>query len=222
MPPEVEFGTRNPSIQTARKPVRVHVEPPTTEHPTVSIETPRLILRALEARDRAPYIELLERARAHLGSVLPTGDEDAAPEAIFDRQLELTQKGDAAGKAFRRIATNRTGSIVGAFNLVVIRRGFENNADANCWLDPDRTGVGLAREGLLALMSYSLADLPEGLGMHRVDAWIQPENKASQKLFASCGFTKSSDESSHLTTGEAWHIHDRWQLTVDNWQRDFG
>ncbi|MCB9835174.1 MAG: GNAT family N-acetyltransferase [Phycisphaera sp.] len=222
MPPEVEFGTRKPSLQTTRKPVRVHVEPSTSDHPSVTIETPRLILRAIEPRDEAAFVELLERARDHLMPVLPTGDENATPEAIFARQLELTQQGEKTGKAFRRIATNRTGSIVGAFNLVVIRRGLENNADANCWLDPERMGVGLAREGLLALMSYSLADLPEGLGMHRVDAWIQPENKPSQKLYASCGFVKSGDESSHLTTGDAWHVHDRWQLTIDAWQREFG
>lgn len=222
MPPEVQIGSRNPSMLTSRRPVRVHVEPPTTEHPSVTIETPRLILRALEPSDQAAMVELIERAGDHLGSVMPVKDEVATPEAIFKRQLELTQQGEKTGKAFRRIATNRTGVIVGAFNLVVIRRGFENNADVNCWLDPARTGVGLAREGLLALLSYSLADLPEGLGMHRIDAWIQPENVASQKLVTSCGFVKSSDESSHLTTGDSWHIHNRWQLTIDAWQREFG
>lgn len=222
MPPEVEISSRNPSVLQSRRPIRVHVEPPTTEHPSVTIETPRLILRALEPTDEQAFIELVEHARDHLSPVLPTGDEKLSPEAIFARQLELTRQGEKTGKAFRRIATNRTGSIVGAFNLVVIRRGFENNADVSCWLDPVRTRVGLAREGLLALMSYSLADLPEGLGMHRIDGWIQPTNVASQKLAASCGFVKSGDESSHLTTGEAWHVHDRWQLTVDAWQRDFG
>ncbi len=222
MPPEVEIGSRNPSVLSSRKPVRVHVEPPTSEHPSVTIETPRLILRALEPTDQTAMVELIENARAHLAPVLPTMDESLTPEAIFQRQLELTQQGEKTGKSFRRIATNRTGVIVGAFNLVVIRRGFENNADINCWLDPARTGVGFAKEGLLALLSYSLADLPEGLGLHRVDAWIQPENTASQKLFASCGYIKSSDETSHLTTGDAWHVHNRWQLTIDAWQRDFG
>lgn len=222
MPPEVEFGTRHPSLLKSRRPIRVHIAPPSTEHPGVTIETPRLILRALEAADEAAMTELMERSRDHLHTVFPLRDESVTLASIFARQLQLTQLGDKTGKAFRRIATNRAGTIVGAFNLVVIRRGLENNADVSCWLDPERTGVGLAREGLLALLSYSLADLPEGLGLHRIDAWIQPENIASQKLLAACGFVKSSDESSHLTTGDAWHIHHRWQLTIDAWQRDFG
>ena len=71
-------------------------------------------------------------------------------------------------------------------------------------------------------MSYSLADLPEGLGLHRIDAWVQPDNKESQKLVASCGFKKSEGDSSHLTTGEDWKVHERWELSIDTWQRDFG
>lgn len=222
MPPEVEFGARKPGILTPRRPIRVHVAPPTTEHPGVIIETPRLVLRPLEADDEAPMVELFQHARDHLQTVLPLKLEDAIPAAVFARQLQLTRQGDQTGKAFRRIATDRAGAIVGAFNLIVIRRGLENNADVNCWLDPDRSGVGLAREGLLALLSYALADLPEGLGLHRIDAWIQPENTASQRLVTACGFTRSGDESSHLTTGDAWRLHHRWQLTIDAWQRDFG
>lgn len=205
-----------------RKPVRVHVTAPTKERPAVTIETPRLILRPLEATDRTALIELYENACEHLSKVLPLTDEGQSPESVFERQLELTAEGEKTGRSFRRIATNRTGSIVGAFNLVVIRRGFENNADVNFWLDPERTGVGFAQEGLLALMSYSFADLPEGLGMHRVDAWVQPNNASSQKLVTSCGFQKSAGDESHLTTGEDWMVHERWQLSVDNWLRDFG
>ena len=222
MPPEVEFGSRTHALLTGRRPVRVHIAAPSTEHPGVRIETPRLILRALEPADEPAMTELMARSRDHLQSVLPLKDETATPASIFARQLQLTRHGDKTGKALRRIATDRAGSIVGALNLVVINRGFENWADVNCWIDPARSSQGLAREGLLALLSYSMADLPEGLGLHRLDAWIQPENTPSQKLFAACGFTRSDDESSHLTTGEAWFLHQRWQLTIDAWQRDFG
>lgn len=224
MPPELEIHTKPAAPPMGRRPVRVHVAPSASADApaAVTIETPRLILRPLRPADEAPFVDLLTRARDHLAPVLPTADETLTPEAIFRRQLELTQQGDATAKAFRRIATNRTGSLVGAFNLVVIRRGLENNADVGCWIDPDRARLGLAREGLLALLSYALADLPEGLGLHRIDAWIQLGNIPSQRLFASCGFTQSPDESSHLTTGDAWHIHHRWQLTIEAWQRDFG
>lgn len=213
--------TRSAERARKRSPVRVHITTPTPEKPAVTIETPRLLLRPLEEGDRAAMVRLYENAGAHLASVLPLTDEGQSPESVFARQLELTREGEATGKSFRRIATNRTGVIIGAFNLVVIRRGFENYADVNFWLDPTRTGVGFAREGLLALLSYSLADMPEGLGLHRIDAWVQPINHASQKLLTKCGFQKSSDGASHLTTGEDWKLHERWQVTVDDWLRDF-
>ncbi|GAB5496678.1 MAG: GNAT family protein [Phycisphaerales bacterium] len=222
MLPDTSVQSRRAPGVGLRKPVRVHVTAPTEERPAVTIETPRLILRPLETSDRPALIELYENACEHLSKVLPLSDEGQSPESVFERQLELTAKGEKTGRSFRRIATNRTGAIVGAFNLVVIRRGFENNADVNFWLDPKRTGVGFAQEGLLALMSYSFADLPEGLGMHRVDAWVQPDNAKSQKLVTSCGFKKSADDQSHLTTGEDWKVHDRWQVSVDDWLRDFG
>jgi ribosomal-protein-alanine N-acetyltransferase len=222
MVPEINVEKRKlPTVGTGR-PVRVHVTAPTKDRPAVSIETPRLILRPLETGDQHAMIELYENAREHLSLVLPLSDDGKSPESVFARQLELTQLGEKTGKSFRRIATNRSGTIVGAFNLIVIRRGFENNADVNFWLDPKRTGVGHAQEGLLALMSYSLADLPEGLGLHRIDAWVQPDNAASQKLVKSCGYKKSTDDASHLTTGDAWKVHERWELTINDWQRDFG
>jgi len=224
MVPEIRVQTKKPPSPGPGpvRPVRVHVAAPTKDRPAVSIETPRLILRTLEPTDQPAMIRLYEAAREHLSTVLPLADNGNTPESVFARQLELTKLGETTGKSFRRIATNRSGVIIGAFNLVVIRRGFENNADVNFWLDPKRTGVGLAQEGLLALMSYSLADLPEGLGMHRIDAWVQPGNNDSQKLVKSCGFIKSEDDASHLTTGEDWKVHERWELTIDNWQRDFG
>ncbi|HED52972.1 MAG TPA: N-acetyltransferase [Phycisphaerales bacterium] len=205
-----------------RRPVRVHITTPTKESPAVCIETPRLLLRPLAEADRAEMVRRLEAGRDHLASLLPLNSEEDSADKVFSRQLELATQGDASGKSFRRIATNRAGEIVGAFGLVVIRRGLECNADLSFWLFPDYTGVGLAREGLLALMSYSLADLPEGLGMHRIDGWVRPDNVACQKVISACGFTKSGDESTHLATGESWQIHERWELTVLNWQREFG
>ena len=223
MVPEVNVKTvKQTRSLTPRRPVRVHITTPTRESPAVCIETPRLLLRPMVPEDRQEMIQRLKAGRDHLSSLLPINSDDDSPAKVFDRQLELATSGDESGKSFRRLATNRAGEIVGAFGLVVIRRGLECNADLSFWLFPQYTGVGLAREGLLALMSYSLADLPEGLGMHRIDAWVRPDNVACQKVISACGYTKSGDESTHLATGEKWQIHERWELTVINWQREFG
>lgn len=220
-PPAVSPGRRvKPAFRGA---VEVHAVGRTPgDVVAVRIETPRLVLRSLRESDRAAWLGVFERSRAHLERFMPLGAPDASPEAIFDRQLELTVEGDETGRAFRRAAFDRvSGAFLGSFNLVTIRRGLELEADASVWLGEGATGRGLAREGLLALVSYSFADLPEGLGLHRIDGWIIPENQRSQSLLSACGFERAGRESMHLTTGDRWKLHERWSARVDDWMERF-
>ncbi|MEO1716550.1 MAG: GNAT family protein [Planctomycetota bacterium] len=197
----------------------VRVESLAPEAPA-EILTPRLRLRPLVEADRAEFCALHDRNRTHLEAFLPLGAEDQSSDSIFSRQLELTTAGDTTGKAFRRIAVDlETDQLIGAFNLVVVRRGLEWDADTSCWLAADHTGRGIASEGLAALLSYSFADLPEGLGLHAIQGFIAPENRASQRLAASFGFEKQDDGATHMTVGDRWQLHEKWTLSIANWQK---
>lgn len=201
------------------RPVKVEAITPDTNAP-VEILTPRLRLRSLTENDRAAFCALHDASRDHLETFLPLGAADQSSESIFERQLAMTTAGDANGKAFRRVAVNlKTNELIGAFNLVVIRRGLEWEADTSCWLGVGKTGAGLASEGLSALMSYSFADLPEGLGLHAIHGFIAPENNASQRLASSFGFEKQDSGTTHLTVGDRWQLHEKWTLSITNWQK---
>ena len=185
------------------------------------IQTPRLMLRPLAESDARAFAAVVDASRDHLDAFLPLGAVDQPSQEIFRRQLDLTLEGEATGRACRRIAVDRASdAIVGAFNLVVIRRGLEMEADVSCWLAAGRTGKGLAREGLAALLSYSFAELPEGLGLHRVDGFIAPGNQSSEHLAASLGFTKQPESTNHLAVGDRWQMHQRWSLSISAWLRD--
>lgn len=206
---------RTPSLMPAT-PVRVEAVAPDAP---AEILTPRLRLRPLTETDRPAFCELHDRNREHLEAFLPLGAPDQPSDSIFSRQLELTTLGDTTGKAFRRIAVDlETGELVGAFNLVVIRRGLEWDADIGCWLAAAHTGRGLAGEGLAAMLSYSFADLPEGLGLHAIVGFIVPENTASQRLAARFGFERQTGGATHMTTGDRWQLHEQWKLTIARWQ----
>lgn len=84
-------------------------------------------------------------------------------------------------------------------------------------------GRGLTREGLALLLDIAFADQPGGLGLHRVEAGVQPANLRSAGLLRSLGF-RLEGHSPRLvrvpTLGDAadgWRDHDRFALTVEQW-----
>ena len=200
-------------------PVGVESPAPAAADQRAEILTPRLRLRPLAEHDRDAFCALLDASRAHLERFLPLAAPDQPASEVFERQLELTIAGDESGKAFRRVAADRdTGELVGAFNLVVIRRGLEWDADVSLWLAAGCTGKGLASEGFAALLSYSFADLPAGLGLHAIHGFIAPDNTASQTLAAGFGFQRAEGATTHLTVGDRWQLHEKWSLPITRWQ----
>ncbi|MGI0487716.1 GNAT family N-acetyltransferase [Pantanalinema rosaneae CENA516] len=53
--------------------------------------------------------------------------------------------------------------------------------------------------------------------MHRVEANVQPQNRASIHLVERLGFTKEGFSRRYLKINEEWRDHERWALTVEDW-----
>jgi ribosomal-protein-alanine N-acetyltransferase len=66
-------------------------------------------------------------------------------------------------------------------------------------------GVGLA-------VAYAF----EELGLHRVEADIQPENVASVKLVRRLGFRKEGFSPQFIKIDGVWRDHERWARTADH------
>lgn len=67
-------------------------------------------------------------------------------------------------------------------------------------------------EALRAAVSYAFGDL----GLHRLEANIQPENVASIALVRRLGFQKEGFSPSYLRLGGQWRDHERWALLADS------
>ena len=73
----------------------------------------------------------------------------------------------------------------------------------------DRTGVemeALTAVAVAALTRYALADLPHGLGLIELRAWITRANLPSVRIAQRLGYARSADSRSQLQTGDRWEM----------------
>lgn len=104
--------------------------------------------------------------------------------------------------------------IIGVVNLSqIFYRAFQN-AYLGYYIDVDFAGQGLMSEGISLAIDRAFYTL----GLHRVEANIQPENKPSINLVKRLGFTKEGFSQRYLKINGEWRDHERWALTVENWR----
>lgn len=173
-------STASTLVPLAQPPVRVWVMPPR--------RTPRLLLRAYRSGDRTEFIGLLAAARGQLDRCLPLHRPGESDDAVFDRHL--AESAAITGPCWRQAIQDDRGRLVGGVNLVNIRRGITFEADANWWIAPPFQRRGYATEAVQAMVDIALADLPAGLGLHRVNAMITETNEPSRRLAERLGFSR--------------------------------
>jgi [ribosomal protein S5]-alanine N-acetyltransferase len=188
---------------SAGRAVEVFTRPP-------PICTPRLMLRPLLDRDEPSFLRAAAMSRPALDRSMPLHLEGESDVAMFRRQLELA-RGSGGGEWVRLVGVDASGEIVGGFNLSGITRGLHWRADINWWVASDRTGRGYATEAVGALLARALADLPEGMGLHEVHAWITRDNAASARIAQKLGMTRQEEGRAYLLTdASSWVLHDVW------------
>jgi RimJ/RimL family protein N-acetyltransferase len=173
-----------------------------------------MMLRPLTAADEAGYLEAVTSSRAELLAKMPMHKEGESDAAMFARQLRMVSQEQAAGQCFRCIGVLEDGRIAGGFNLNAISRGLEWQCDITWWVATPLTGCGLATEGVSALVDHALGDLPAGLGLHQVHAWITRENEASIRVAKKAGLLRRGEAQSYLDTGASWAVHDKYTRSV--------
>ena len=104
-----------------------------------------------------------------------------------------------------------TGGIVGVANLSQIFRGGFQNAYLSYY-----SAVAHARTGLMTeVVGLAVRHAFVELGLHRLEANIQPGNLASIALVRRVGFHKEGFSPRYLRVGGAWRDHERWALLAD-------
>jgi ribosomal-protein-alanine N-acetyltransferase len=165
---------------------------------------PRVHLRLLERADEAEFLRLVRRSRTlhrPWGAFPP-----ATPEAF--RKLAAA-KPDAACLV---ICGNEDDAIVGYFGLSQISLGHFRSAYLGYYAFEPYAGQGYMREGLELLLRHAFGSV----GLHRVEANIQPENARSVALVRAAGFRKEGLSLRYLKIGGRWRDHERWAITTED------
>jgi [ribosomal protein S5]-alanine N-acetyltransferase len=168
----------------------------------------RVFLRLPERADRDEFISLMRASRGfhRPWATAPADDERFATYLVDSRRPDfeamlLCRQSDLA--------------ILGFFNLSQISRGSLQSAYLGYAVGKPYAGQGFMREGIRLVLRRAFLDLR----LHRVEANIQPGNRASIALAQGAGFRREGFSPRYLKIGGRWRDHERWAILADEWKR---
>ncbi|QES44778.1 RimJ/RimL family protein N-acetyltransferase [Streptomyces venezuelae] len=103
------------------------------------------------------------------------------------------------------------GAVAGFININNIVRGGFHCGALGYGAFAHAAGRGLMSEGLGLVLTYAF----DVLGLHRLEANIQPGNAASIALVRRAGFRLEGFSPDFLFIDGAWRDHERWAITAD-------
>lgn len=171
---------------------------------------PDRVMRGLRMRDRNEW----ERLRAANRRWLEPW-EASSPEPMGQLKFRsLLRHYDAEAQAGRMqpFAIEVVGRLVGQMHLFGITWGSMRSGSAGYWVSRDVAGQGIVPSCLAGLVDHAFY----GLGLHRLEVNIRPENAASLRVVDKLGFRDEGVRRRLLHIGGQWRDHRSFALTVED------
>ena len=108
--------------------------------------------------------------------------------------------------------------LLGVFNLSQIIRGPLQQAFLGYYGNAATAGRGFMLEGLTLVLEHAFASM----GLHRLEANIEPPNHASKRLVERAGFRLEGFSPRYLMIGGRWRDCERWAITREDWRATSG
>ena len=166
----------------------------------------RVLVRAPVPDDRAAYLEAMRASRRLHGRWVPPASDES-----FDRLLRCVADERYEPGLVCRIEDR---AIVGFINMNEIVRGLFQSAYLGYAAVAAHAGQGYMREGLELVLARAFTEL----GLHRLEANIQPENQASIALVRGAGFVREGYSERYLKIAGRWRDHERWAIRAEQWR----
>jgi ribosomal-protein-alanine N-acetyltransferase len=164
----------------------------------------RVGLRVLARSDRTEFLALArESRRLHRPWTYPPERADQ-----FEELYARSRRDDFVCLLAHRVDT---GEIAGVFTISQIVRGAFQSAYLGYYAHERHAGQGLMREAMQQVLDHAF----DGLGLHRIEANIQPGNVPSIALARGAGFRLEGFSPRYLLIGGQWRDHERYAITAD-------
>jgi ribosomal-protein-alanine N-acetyltransferase len=168
----------------------------------------RVVLRTPTLADQDEFIARMRASRAlHRPWI-------AMPETP-ERYVQYVARVEDPRSALFFACRVEDGAIVGFLNISEIVRGSLKGAFLGYGGVAEFTGQGYMTEA----MHLVLREAFTRLGLHRLEANIQPGNAASIALAKRCGFELEGFSPRYLKIGGRWRDHERWAIREETWRR---
>ena len=105
-----------------------------------------------------------------------------------------------------------SGGIAGVININDVIRGSFQSASIGYYAFAPYAVRGLMRAGLLLVLKQAF----QKLKLHRLEANIQPDNRASIALVKKCGFVREGLSRRLIKVRGRWQDHERWAILSEN------
>jgi [ribosomal protein S5]-alanine N-acetyltransferase len=153
--------------------------------------------------------EFIAAARSSRDAVLPWVDP---PDSRERYAAYLSRSARAEFECFL-VRHRGCGGLVGFVNINnIVRGGFQSGYLGYAGFATHR-GRGLMSAGVAAVVSTAFASL----GLHRLEANIQPANTRSVALVRRLGFRREGLSPHYLMVDGQWRDHERWAVLADEW-----
>jgi [ribosomal protein S5]-alanine N-acetyltransferase len=142
----------------------------------------------------------------HRGWVHPPSDSEAY--ALYLQRIST------AGQVGFLAVDVRSRGLVGVVNINDIRRGAMLSASLGYYGFAAGCGEGRMTEAVRLAVDHGFFDL----GLHRLEANIQPTNTPSVALVKRLGFRLEGFSPRYLYVAGAWRDHERWAVLSEDWR----
>jgi ribosomal-protein-alanine N-acetyltransferase len=126
--------------------------------------------------------------------------------------LERLAKTGASGFL---IARNDDDNLIGVVNINDVVMGGQRSASLGYYGTRLNARRGFMAEGLSLVLDQAFGSI----GLHRIEANVQPDNGASLALITSLGFRREGFSPAFLQIDGVWRDHERWAILDDEWKQ---
>jgi ribosomal-protein-alanine N-acetyltransferase len=168
----------------------------------------RTFIRRGRERDAEEFVQLMRDSRQlhQPWSYPPTEPHEF---------VALVERARADDFELFLLCSRDDGRVLGFFNLSQIFRGPFMNAYLGYAVGQPYGGSGFMTEGIALVLRHAFGPL----GLHRLEANIQPGNARSIALAKRAGFRLEGFSPRYLKIDGRWRDHERWAILAEEYNR---